>query len=522
MEKIKTHLKANYIFAVLLVCACVFSVIHIIPPFSEDIINYDSAYQYFLTVKSPAEIARLIPEDYSPPLYTVILKLWTLLFGESLFAMRAASLIVIWGMLFLAAFPIRTAFGNKVSVLCTAFFSFTSINYMLVPEIRPTFFAYFFVTAACVYCYLAYIKESRYAYVCFTVFSVCAMYTHNIGMLAALAFYISALAVTAAGKDRKKFKNFFISGTVCAVCYVPWLTVVFKQFGNVKKNYWSNDGNGLYEFFYKSFLSNYNDFGNGYAVLFMRIAVPVCACVFIVIGVSKMNIKNAKKFSDIDCLNFKKYSEKYLKILLCVLMYFLPFVLWTLFSLLLHPIMAVRYYYIFSGTSMLFFAVLTERLGKKAGVIALTAVSAVSFAVCTVNLKNSLDNSEFLDMVKYIETENPDGDIAFLHTHEWTLGIMMYYFPNASHYIADDTWCVLNTYDVFPAEVLNIGEFENIADYEKTFYIFGGAFPDANYFLSYILLNSGKFNEVSCYECSEPYTYQKGWELINVESQEIY
>lgn len=522
MKKIKAYLRSNYIFVILFVCACVLSVVHILPPFAKDIINYDSAYQYCLTLKSPAEIARLIPEDYSPPLYTIILKLWTLLFGESLFAMRAASLTVIWGMLFLAAFPIRSAFGNKVSVLCTVFFSFTSINYMLMPEIRPTFFAYFFVAAACIYCYLAYIKGSRYAYVCFTVFSVCAMYTHNIGMLAALAFYISALAVTAVGRDMKKSRNFFISGLVCAVCYVPWLTVVFKQFGNVKKKYWSLEAYEFYDFFYKSFLSNYSDFGSGYVSLFMQIAVPVCACVFIIIGVSRMKIKNAKKFSDIDCLNFKKHSEKYLKILLCVLMYFLPFVLWAVFSLLMHPIMAPRYYYIFSGTSMMFFAVLTERLGKKAGVTALSVISALSFGICTFNLKSSLDSSEFLDMIGYIESESADGNIAFLHTHEWTLGIMMYYFPDASHYIADETWCVLNTYDVFPAEVLNIGEFENIADYEKTFYIFGGEFPDTDFALSDVLLESGKFTENSCFECREPYTYQKGWELINVESKDIY
>ena len=46
------------------------SVIHILPPFNADIINYDSSYQYFLTKHSLSDIMKLLPEDYSPPLYT--------------------------------------------------------------------------------------------------------------------------------------------------------------------------------------------------------------------------------------------------------------------------------------------------------------------------------------------------------------------------------------------------------------------------------------------------------------------
>ncbi|MBD5384673.1 MAG: glycosyltransferase family 39 protein [Ruminococcaceae bacterium] len=521
MEKNKSWFRANSVYVILFACACVLSVIHILPPFDMDIINYDSAYQYWLTVQTPSEIARLIPEDYSPPLYTIIIKLWTLMFGGNLCAMRSASLIAMWGMFFLSAFPIRRAFGNKVSVLCTVFFFFSSINYILVPEIRPTVFAYFFVTAACVYGYLAYLEDKIYAHICFAVFSLCAMYTHNIGMLAALAFYITALAVVLIVKEYKKFKKFLISGVVCAVCYMPWLTVVFKQAGNVQRHYWSTPAEGIRDFFTRSFLPNYNDFGNGYIEQFMEYAVPICSCIFVVVGALGIRLKNVKKLSDIDCLNFKKHREKYSKVLYCISLYVLPFVLWGLFSLLFHPIMAHRYFYIFSGTSMMFFAVLAVRFGKKIGMIALSVISAVNFGISTWNLKVSLEESKFLDMVEYIETENPDGEIAFLHAHEWTLGIMMYYFPNAKHYIADDTWCVLNTYDVFPAEVVNVGELENISEYEDNFYIFGGRFPDTELFLSVDLNKSGKFIEENCFECTEPYTYQKGWNLINVKSKDL-
>ena len=69
------------------------TVIHILPPFNADIINYDSSYQYFLTRHSLSDIMTLLPEDYSPPPYTLLLKLWTCIFGSSLPAMRAFSVL---------------------------------------------------------------------------------------------------------------------------------------------------------------------------------------------------------------------------------------------------------------------------------------------------------------------------------------------------------------------------------------------------------------------------------------------
>lgn len=521
MQTIKEQFKAHRVFIIIFLCACLLSVIHILPPFNMNIINYDSAYQHCLTVQSPSEIARLIPEDYSPPLYTILLKLWTLVFGTSLEAMRGMSLLVIFGMLFLAAFPIREAFDNKVSFLCTVFFLFTSVNYKLMPEIRPTFFAYFFVTAAGVYSYLAFFKDKKYAYVCFTVFSVCAMYTHNLGVLSAVAFYISALVLSLFRKEFSKTKKFFISGIVSAVCYAPWLAVIIKQFGNVQKNYWSNADISLFRIYSKTFLFNFSDFGGNYISAFLEIALIVAMLVFFVVGVLKSGITKAKSFSDIaniDCLNFKKHSDDYSKILFSALMLAGPIIMWILFSMFFHPIFAERYFYIFSGLALLCFAELTVKLGKKIGIVIMSLLIAVSFSLSTANLKTDLDNSTFLDMVEQIRSDHPDGDIAFLHSHEWTLGIMMYYFPEAEHYVFDETWCVLNTYDVFPAKVTNVGSAENIFNYENKFIIFDGYFPDTDYLLSDMPNQCAEVSISKVGSYKEPYTYQKTWELLYVES----
>lgn len=167
----------RYCILILALVMLAVSVIHILPPFNADIINYDSSYQYFLTKHSLSDIMKLLPEDYSPPLYTLLLKLWTYIFGSSLLAMRSLSILIIWGLIFLAAFPVRAAFGKRASVICMLLYTLSYVNFLLVPEIRPTVLAYFLTAACAIYMYLALFKGYHYAYICMTVFAVLGMYT---------------------------------------------------------------------------------------------------------------------------------------------------------------------------------------------------------------------------------------------------------------------------------------------------------------------------------------------------------
>ena len=286
----------------------------------------------------------------------------------------------------------------------------------------------------------------------------------------------------------------------------------------MKKNYWANADMSLFRIYSKTFLFNFSDFGDNYISAFLEIALIIALLVFFVVGILKSGITKAKSLSDIDFLNFKKHRDDYSKILLTVLLLAGPIIMWILFSMFFHPIFADRYFYIFSGLALLCFAVLTVKLGKKIGVVVMSLIIAVNFGISTVNLKTELDNSTFLDMVEQIKSDHPDGDIAFLHSHEWTLGIMMYYFPEAKHYVFDETWCVLNTYDVFPSEVTNVGSVENILDYENEFIIFGGYFPNTDYLLASLLEDTTEITLSKVGDYQEPYTYQGTWGLVYVKN----
>lgn len=499
------------IFAV----AALFCGLYLLPPFNADIINADSTYQYFLTQKDFPELLRLIPEDYSPPLYAVLLKLWTLTLGSSSLAtMRAFALLPLWGLLFLAAFPIRKAFGGKASVLCTVFYAMSSLNFIFVPETRPATLAYFLITASAVYCYLAFFHGYRYAYICFTVFSLLTMYTHNVGMLAVLSYYIIAVVMSAVKKDFRKSMKFIISGAVCAVAYIPWLMVVLYQFGNVKNHFWSASNITLNNIYNWTFGVSFNDSSSGLlSSIIIPVSVLITAVSLLAVKSNREKVKEIKTPGQLNELITAKFTEPYAKSVFLLLMCVGPILALIIFCFVGQPVFVPRYCYILSGTALMVFAAFFSNLSGKGAVAVLAGIMAVNFTCTALHWKNELDSSTFLNMVEMIKEENPDGDLAFIHAHEWSVGIMMYYFPEAKHYLADDTWIVLVDYSLFPEEVYRIPDFADVGDYEDEVYFFEWKVENKEYLISDVFNDNGGYDIVDIGTYREPYTYQQVWKL---------
>lgn len=518
MPEKKSWWEENRIYIVIWAAATVVTVLYLLPPFNADIINYDSAYQYWLTRNSLEKIWQLIPTDYSPPLYAILLKFWTMIFGESLAAMRAFALVPLCGMNFLAAFPIRRALGNRASVLCTIFFTISSVNLIIVPEIRPATLAYFFVTAAAIYSYIALFFDKKYAYICFTVFSVLAMYTHNVGMLAALAFYVSVFGVAMVQKKFRQAIKFVISGVISAVCYIPWLIVVLKQFDNVQNHYWSSDGFTLEEIYNWTIGANFDD--GGFQIL-GRVVIPVAAMIaivsFLCVKENREKLSGVRSPSELCKVITGRFSEPLAKTVYVILMYVTPIIALLIFSAVAHPVIVPRYFYIFCGTGIILVAAGFSQFSGKAGVAILSGLAAISFTLNAVKLGNELETTDFPEMIEYIRDSAPEQEIAFIHAHEWTLGIMMYYFPEAKHYISDDTWCVLTTFDAFPTEVINVGKYEDIAEYESSVFLFEDTFVNEDRTISSVFVESGKYDIEDIGFFSDPYTMKQTWRLLNVK-----
>ncbi len=443
-------------------CAVIF------PIMTEDYINYDSSYQYALTQHTLPEIFELLPYDYSPPFYAVALKLFTMVFGNSLPVMRAFSMVAVVGMFFIAAFPVRTLFGSWSAGICVVITFCSTIVLDLLHEIRPTIFGMFFFMAAAVYAVAAYRLEKKYAYICMTVFAVLCTYTHNISLVGMVCVYGVLLTVCLIRKEWGKFRSFLISGVICAVLFIPWLGVILTQISNVGDHFWETPFNTLDAVkwvFSDIFLSK-----SGSLVTVFNFALWTGLFFVLVRHVRLKQLKSAKRLKDIVAPAAEK--SVYFDILLLILFILAAFISLGVINLLFRNLASQRYYAIIGTVWIVALSAILGRLGSRICGVILSVTLIVSHCSNVNIIIQDLDRCAEKDMVAEIRAACSDGDIAFLHTHELTLGTMAYYFPDATHYVCDQMFTVLGTFDVFPVKVVEIGDYHNIWEYTDTCIVF--------------------------------------------------
>ncbi len=204
---------------------------------------HDEAFSA-LYIRYPfSEMMYRIGLDVHPPLYYLILRLWTTFAGDALFSLRLLSIIfgvlTIWAGFMLA----KTAFGSKKLALVAAFFIAINpfqIQYAL--EARMYTLGTFLVLLASYFLLKALSRDaasSRAKYwLGFTLTVAGCLYTHYylLFSIAALGLYI--LYDIIATRRLKNIVPAVISGAGVAVLYLPWIKTFLHQISQVQASYW--------------------------------------------------------------------------------------------------------------------------------------------------------------------------------------------------------------------------------------------------------------------------------------------
>ena len=391
--------------------------------YNNNIISYDSSYQYAATHLSFEEMIRAIPNDYTPPLYYLCAYFVKICFGESLTVYRAINIVAHFGILYLLLFPAQEILTKKQNVSTVFFFFFSDLYIMYYSETRNTYLAQFFTTAMIVYGLCAY-KTPRFKnYFLTFLYSALALYTHNFCIAVYAASYILFVLFSFKEKQYKKMVGFLIAGTAGVLAYLPWMTLLFAQISSVHENYW------------------HNEVGSNMWMLLEAFKIYIVALVLFFIENKTTDKRKAQKFNDIE------------KITIYAVL--LTFMIYKVISFGMGGIEAVRYYSILGTISFMAASALAGKVKSKEYLVAIYLVSAVFFIRQYAKCAIGRAGSEIPEMLEFIEEKE---NIVFFHAHEYTLGVMMYYFPDAKHYIDDDFFTVLNDLSVFPSEVNHISD----------------------------------------------------------------
>lgn len=322
--------KKEAIIAYLLVLAG--TVVYISLIFNQNV-WLDEAFTASLVRTDMAGVLERSMNDTLPPLYNIILKLMTDLFGYQVPIMKLTSAIPMILTMLLGATTIRKRFGPLTSYLFIAAIAVMPNMLFYGVEIRMYSLGFFFATASGVYAYEAVCDSNRKNWILLTLFSVLAGYSHHFAFVT-VGFIYLFLLLYYFFFEREHIRRWFLCLLATFVLYFPCLLVTLKQFGRVS-GYFSMPEVTLSVF-----------------IKYMRYPYTV-GMTFVSIALVLLMLLLLLKF----CWNKKRNRADYFA-LLCFLTYYGVLVFGTIISKLMTAnIFVDRYLFFAIGLIWLFFAI---------------------------------------------------------------------------------------------------------------------------------------------------------------------
>ncbi|MFT3802784.1 MAG: glycosyltransferase family 39 protein [Burkholderiaceae bacterium] len=200
----------------------------------------DEGYSWWDAQQSWADIWRLVPQcDPHPPLYFVLLKGWTGLFGDGALAMRALSAsmgVATTAVIYLAGRQI----SRPVGLVAALFFALTPFQIEFAHEARP-YTLLCFGGALIVYGALRTLRDQRagIGWGALTVGSLIVLWANNTSvLLVASAVGGFALLMALDRRMRKRWHALLVALAVIAVCWLPYLPLLIEQARGVSSDFW--------------------------------------------------------------------------------------------------------------------------------------------------------------------------------------------------------------------------------------------------------------------------------------------
>jgi len=370
----------------------------------------DEAFTASLVRTDMAGVLERSMADTLPPLYNILLKLSTDIFGYTVPVMKITSVIPMVITMILSATIVRRQHGFKTSALFTiALFSMPNLLFFGV-EIRMYSLGFLFATASGILAY-DFIKNYNIKnLIAFTLVSVLAGYSHHFAFVS-VGFVYLFVFIYYFLMDRHNIKRWFICLGLTFVLYFPCLVVTIKQFKSVS-GYFSMPEVTLAVFLkYARY-----PFTSGNTVCSIVLLVS-CIGLFI-FSILKIADILKKIKSDADGINIEYESEERSELidecyaLAMFAVYYGVLVFGTIVSKIMTANIFVDRYLLFAhGMMWLFFSIEAGKLKKYYMVFLI-----IEIAACMCGYLNEFKieySSDATAVIEYLQKNVEDGDILY-------------------------------------------------------------------------------------------------------------
>jgi uncharacterized membrane protein len=379
----------------------------------------DEAFSAMMVKYNLAGILANTVKDVHPPLYYIIIKIFSLILGRSEWALRLVSVLGATGLVALGAGPVRKLFGARTAYVYAAAALVTPVILIMAHEARMYSLAMFTVTASAVYGLLILKEGKPSSWIIFGVSVLASAYLHYYALLAVFVINIFML-VWILVKKRDQLKFFLITAALVVAAYAPWIFFFLGQVSKVDRAFWINPAQPftvflsvLHYFTYKNF------FPKG---IVTDVFGPV------VLGVIFITIIVALVFM---LKNKEKQKSGMLLLLTTGCLGTLLFAF--LVSLFVAPILYHRYMAVCAGLLILAFSVAAGHFRRNAVTASLVALFVALNATAIFNIQVRRFNGPFYDITDKIGAKIKPGDLV-ITTDCYCVSPALYYLPQADHF----------------------------------------------------------------------------------------
>ena len=198
----------------------------------------DEVYTKSIIAGSFSEMSEKLRNDLHPPLYYLLLKLFTSVFGVSAIAMRIFSVIAILLIFVVGYFTGRRIFGEKGALYFSLMLFAVPMLSCYSHQARMYSWAAFTVTGVYLYSVL-YLQQGKTRDLVFLfVFTLAAMYTHYYSLAAAFVANFFVFVYLLASKNKNWIRHTAASA-IALLLYLPWLSMFIIQIRKVQHAFWA-------------------------------------------------------------------------------------------------------------------------------------------------------------------------------------------------------------------------------------------------------------------------------------------
>lgn len=210
---------------------------------------HDEGYTMWLIRYNPLEIISRTARDVHPPGYYLLAKPWTMIFGDSVFAVRTLSVFFSVGIIYLTFKIIEKLFGKKEAFWASLFVALSPFMIRFAQEARMYGVVAFFTTLG-TYFLVRFIKDkNNKLLIPYFLSMAVAIYTQYYAFFVIISHWL-ILAIATPGfftfRWGKSFKEklrifspyWWIANISLLLVYIPWFPVAYKQVTRVSGSYW--------------------------------------------------------------------------------------------------------------------------------------------------------------------------------------------------------------------------------------------------------------------------------------------